>query len=144
MFDYWTKDPSFSILNMPDHYVSSGSPFEDSIGFSRAVRMEGQIAVSGTAPIAKNGSTAFPGDVYKQTRTCLEIMKRAIEEAGGQWSRVIRTRIYLKNASDWKEAAKAHSEFFKDIKPACTLVVVRGFIDPDWLVETEADCLADL
>ena len=122
------------------HRISSASPFENTIGFSRAVRTGDRIAISGTAPIAENGSTAFPGDAYQQTRTCLQIMKRSIEDAGGKLKDVIRTRIFLKNAADWNEAAKAHREFFKEIKPACTLLVVSGFIDPEWLVETEADC----
>ncbi len=125
---------------MSDHRISSASPFEDSLGFSRALRIGDYIAVSGTAPIAENGVTAFPGDAYQQTRTCLQIMQRAIERAGGQLKNVIRTRIYLKHASDYNEAARAHREYFVDIRPACTLLVVSGFIDPDWLVETEADC----
>ena len=120
------------------HRIPSASPFEHTIGFSRAVRSGTRIAIS--APSAENGSTAFPGDAYQQTRTCLQIMKRSIEEAGGELKDVIRTRIFLKNAADWNEAAKAHREFFNEIKPACTLLVVSGFIDPEWLVETEADC----
>ena len=122
------------------HRISSASPFENTIGFSRAVRIGDRIVISGTAPIAENGSTAFPGDAYGQTRTCLQIMERSIEEAGGKLKDVIRTRIFLKNTSDWNDAAKAHREFFKEVKPACTLLVVSGFIDPEWLVETEADC----
>ncbi|MGI9548047.1 MAG: RidA family protein [Flavobacteriaceae bacterium] len=120
---------------------SSGSPFEKEIGFSRAVRAGNQIFVSGTAPLSTDGSTAFPGDAYSQTKTCLELMKKIIEQAGGQWHSVVRTRIYLKNAADWKEVAKAHSELLSDIQPACTFIEVKGFIDPDWLVETEAHCI---
>ena len=121
--------------------VTSGSPFEKSIGFCRAVRQGNQIAVSGTAPIAEDGSPAFPGDLYNQTRRCIEIMKNAIEEAGGQLNDVIRTRIYLTKIDLWEEAAKAHGEFFSEIRPASTFVEVKGLINPEWLIEMEADCL---
>ncbi len=120
--------------------ISSGSHLESPIGFSRACRIGNQIAVSGTAPI-KDGKTAFVGDVYNQTKYCLEISVRAIEEAGGSIEDVIRTRILLIDISRWEEAAKAHGELFSDIKPACTFVEVKGFIDPEWLVETEIDCV---
>lgn len=124
--------------------VSSGSPLEGPIGFSRASRIDRIISVSGTAPIAADGSTAAAGDVYLQTRCCIEIMKKAIEEAGGSLQSVIRTRIMLTDMDRWQEAAKAHGEFFGDIRPACTFVEVSRFIKEDWLVETEADCvLAD-
>jgi enamine deaminase RidA (YjgF/YER057c/UK114 family) len=112
---------------------------EEPIGFSRAVRIGNVIAVSGTAAIAPDGSTACPGDVYGQTKYCLEIMRRAIEVAGGRLEDVIRTRIMLKDISKWEEAARAHGEFFSEIRPACTFVEVKGFIGADWLVETEAD-----
>jgi len=121
--------------------ISSGSPLEEPIGFSRAVRIGQFIAVSGTAAIAPDGSPAHPGDLYGQTKYCLEIMKKAIEDAGGQLENVIRTRIMLKDISSWREAAQAHGEFFASIRPACTFVEVKGFIDPAWLVETEADCV---
>jgi enamine deaminase RidA (YjgF/YER057c/UK114 family) len=121
--------------------VSSGSPMEGPIGFSRAVRIGNMISVSGTAAIAPDGSTAAPDDVYGQTKCCIEIMKRAIEEAGGKLEDVIRTRVMLKDISRWKEAARAHGEFFSQIRPACTFVEVKGFVKDDWLVETEADCL---
>ena len=116
---------------------------EKPIGFSRAVRIGNFIAVAGTASIADDGSVAFPGDVYGQTKRCLEITKKAIEDAGGKLNNVIRTRIMLKDMSAWKEAAKAHGEYFADIKPTCTFVEVKGFINPDWLIETEADCVIE-
>lgn len=119
--------------------VPSSSPYEPLIGFSRAVRAGPWIAVSGTAPIA-DGATAHPGDVYLQTKRCLEIMVRAIEEAGADPASVIRTRVMLVDISRWRDAARAHGEVFGSIKPACTFVQVGGFIDPEWLVETEADC----
>ncbi len=120
--------------------VSSGSPLEEQIGFSRACRVGNIISVAGTAPIA-NGETVFVDDVYGQTRYCLELSIRAIEEAGGSIKDTIRTRIMLTDISCWEEAARAHGEFFSEIKPACTFVEVKGFIDPTWLVETELDCV---
>ena len=123
--------------------VSSSSPMEKVIGFSRAVRIGNIIFVSGTAAIAPDGTTTHPNDVYGQTKYCIEIMKKAIEDAGGKLEDVVRTRIMLKDISKWKEAAKAHGEFFSEIRPACTFVEVKGFIKADWLVETEADCVLD-
>ena len=122
--------------------ISSGSPLEPRIGFSRAVRVGGFVAVSGTAPIAADGSVAARGDVYGQTKRCLEIIGQAVSDAGLTVEDVIRTRIMLKDISRWEEAARAHGEVFAAIKPACTFVEVKGFIDPEWLVEVEADCVA--
>ena len=121
--------------------ISSGSPFEPKIGFSRAVRIGNMICVSGTAPIAEDGSVAAPGDVYEQTKRCLEISKEALEAAGGKLEDVIRVRVMLVDISTWEEAAKAHGEFFTEIRPACTFVEVSRFVDPGWLVETEVDCV---
>lgn len=121
--------------------ISSGSAYEKPIGFSRAVRIGNIIAVSGTAPIAEDGSTASPGNLYEQTKRCIEIMQKAIIKAGGSLENVIRTRIFLKDISQWELAAKAHGEYFSEIRPACTFVEIKGLIREDWLVETEADCV---
>ena len=123
--------------------VSSGSPYEGSIGFSRAVRIGKAIAVSGTAPIAADGSTAAPGDMHGQAKRCLEIIEKAITDAGGKIENVIRTRMYLTDAARWEEAGKAHGEFFSEIRPASTMVVVKELLSPEWLVEMEADCLIE-
>ena len=120
--------------------VSSGSPFEDRIGIARAVHVGPHIWVSGTAPIGADGKTVGIGDTYVQTRRCLEIMVKAIENAGGRAEDVVRTRILIVDMKDWEDAARAHREVFADIKSTSTVVEVAGFIDPDWLVETEADC----
>ena len=119
--------------------VSSGSPLEPQIGFSRAVRIGPMVAVAGTAPIAEGGGVEAPGDVYGQTRYCLGIIARALEEAGLSLEHVIRTRIMLTDIARWQEAARAHGEVFGEIRPASTFVEVKGFIDPGWLVEIEAD-----
>jgi enamine deaminase RidA (YjgF/YER057c/UK114 family) len=122
--------------------ISSGSPLEPRIGFSRAVRVGGLVAISGTAPIAADGSVAASGDVYGQTKRCLEIIRQAVSDAGLAMHDVIRTRVMLTDISQWEEAARAHGEVFSAIKPACTFVEVKGFIHPEWLVEVEADCVS--
>ena len=119
--------------------ISSGSPYEAQIGFSRAVRSGSFIAVAGTAPIAPDGATACPGDAYKQARRCLEIIEKAVNEAGGKLTDIIRTRIYVTDMSLWEEVGRAHGEFFGDIRPASTLIEVKGLARPDWLVEMEAE-----
>ncbi|MCX7298192.1 MAG: RidA family protein [Hyphomicrobiales bacterium] len=121
--------------------ISSGSPYEPEIGFSRAVRVGPHIAVSGTAPIAPGGGVACPGDLYGQTLRCLEIIEKAIVEAGGKREHVIRTRIYLKDMQGWENAGRAHGEFFRDIRPASTMIQIVQAIDPAWLVEIEADAI---
>jgi enamine deaminase RidA (YjgF/YER057c/UK114 family) len=121
--------------------ITSGSPFEKPIGFSRAVRIDNTIAVAGTAPIAEGGGTACEGDLYGQTRRCLEIIQAAVEAAGGRLEDVIRTRVMLTNIEGWQVAGRAHGEFFGEIRPACTFVEVSRFIDPTWLVEMEADAV---
>jgi enamine deaminase RidA (YjgF/YER057c/UK114 family) len=123
--------------------VPSGSPFESRIGFSRAVRVGQIVAVSGTAPIAPDGTVACPGDVYCQTRRCLDIIAQAVAASGLSLETIVRTRIMLTDISQWEAAARAHGEFFATVRPACTFIEVKGFINPEWLVEVEADCVAE-
>ena len=122
--------------------ISFGSPYEPQIGFSRAVRIGPFVAVSGTAPIAPDGGVAAPGDLYGQTRRCLEIIAQAISAAGLGLESVIRTRVMLTDISRWEEAARAHGEVFGEIRPASTFVEVKQLIRREWLVEIEADCVA--
>ena len=128
---------------MARHVVSSGSPLEPEIGFSRAVRVGTHIAVAGTAPIAPDGKSTVGLDAYEQTRRCLEIIEQAIIAAGGSIKDVTRTRIMLTDIANWKDAARAHGEYFRDIRPASTFVGVAGFIQADWLVEVEADAIVE-
>ncbi len=121
--------------------ISSGSPFEKSVGFSRAVRVGNILAIAGTAPIAPGGGPAAPGDLYGQTKRCIEIAATAIEEAGYSLDSVIRTRMMLTDISRWEEAARAHGEAFGDIRPVSTMVEISALIDPAWLVEMEFDCV---
>lgn len=139
--------PRFDIMGAMERnrqIVSSGSPLEPEIGFSRAVRQGQHVAVAGTAPIGTDGSTLGEGDVYAQTVRCLEITAEALTAVGATFADVIRTRIMLTDAARWREAARAHGERFADIRPACTFVEVSGFIDPEWLVEIEVDAVVEV
>ena len=128
---------------MPHKLVSSGSPYEPRIGFSRAVRAGNFVSVSGTAPIGPDRKTVAPGNPSGQARRCFEIIRLALEEAGSSLADVIRTRIYLTRIEDWEEVAEVHGEFFRGIRPASTLIMVTRFIEPDWLVEIEADAVVE-
>ena len=123
--------------------VPSKSPLANKVGISRAVRKGNFIAVSGCAPLNPDGSTAHIGNVYNQTKQCIEIMKKAIEEAGAEMTDVVRCRILLTDISKWEDAFKGYGEYFADIKPACLMCEVKGFINKDWLVEIETDCIVD-
>lgn len=119
--------------------VQSGSPFEEEIGFSRAVRVGDRVVVSGTAPIWPDGSV--DPDPKAQARRCLEIMLSALEEAGGRAEDVVRTRTYLLDATDANAVGEAHGEVFSGIRPASTMVVVSGLLDPRWKVEMELEAV---
>lgn len=126
---------------MERRLVSSGAVYEPQIGFSRAVRVGPHIAVSGTAPIAPGGGVACPGDLYGQTLRCLAIIEKAVNDAGGKREHIMRTRVMLKDMTGWEDAARAHGEFFRDIRPASTFIQIVWAIDPAWLVEIEADAI---
>ena len=121
--------------------VSSGSPLEPAIGFSRAVRVGSFVSVAGTAPIAADGGTSAPGDPAGQARRCLEIIGAALGEAGATLSDVVRTRVLLTRIEDWPAVAAVHGEVFGAIRPACTVMQVARFIDAAWLVELEVDAI---
>ena len=123
--------------------VATGSPFEPRVGISRAVRSGRVIAVTGTAPLGPDGKTVAIGDPAGQARRCLEIIQTALEGLGGKMSDVIRTRILLTRIEDWEKVALIHGEFFTDIRPANTIMQVVRFIDPNWLVEIEADAIIE-
>ena len=110
----------------------------DTVGYSRAIRVGNTIYVSGTAPVADDGSVAFPGDPYRQARRCFEIIVEALRAAGAGPEHVVRTRMFAADPSDWEPIGRAHGEFFRDVKPATTLVGASGFVDPDITVEIEA------
>lgn len=121
--------------------VSSGSPFEPTIGFCRAIRAGDRVLVSGTAPIWADGSC--DPDPGKQATRCLEIMVAAMGELGAGPQHVVRTRSYLVRAEDWEAVGRAHGAVFKDVRPASTMVVVASLLDPRWRVEMEAEAVVD-
>ena len=121
-----------SRLNIP-----GSSPYEPTIGFSRAVRIGDRVLVSGTAPIWPDGEC--DPDPFVQATRCLEIIGAALEEAGASLADVVRTRTYLVEAGDWEAVGRAHGEVFSQVRPASTMVVVAGLLDPRWRVEMEAE-----
>jgi enamine deaminase RidA (YjgF/YER057c/UK114 family) len=125
---------------MQRRLIPSGSPYEPVIGFSRAVVDGHHVAVAGTAPVMPDGDDP-PADAYGQARRVLEIIMGALAEAGAGPEHVLRTRTFLTRAEDWEDVGRAHGEVFAAARPASTMIVVTGFLDPRWLVEMEADAL---
>ena len=123
--------------------VSSGSPYEPKVGISRAVRVGPIITVAGTAPLGPDGRTVGRGDAAAQARRCLEIISAALKEAGASLEQVVRTRILLTRIDDWQAVAAVHGEYFRAIRPVNTIMQVSRFIDPEWLIEIEADAVVD-
>jgi enamine deaminase RidA (YjgF/YER057c/UK114 family) len=121
------------------HRVSSGSPFEPTIGFSRALRVGERVWVSGTGPVESDGSCAK--DAGEQTRRCFDIIVAALAEAGATIDDVVRTRMFLTSVDDADAVSSVHGELFSEIRPAATMVVVVGLLDPRWKVEIEVDAL---
>ena len=120
--------------------ISSGSPWEPKIGFSRAVRVGGRVLVSGTAPVWPDGSC--PEDVGVQTRRCFEIVEEALAQAGATLADVVRTRMYIVSADDAEAVGAVHGELFGATRPAATMVVVKALLDERWKVEVEAEAEA--
>jgi enamine deaminase RidA (YjgF/YER057c/UK114 family)/GNAT superfamily N-acetyltransferase len=118
--------------------VSTGTPWEGKIGYSRAVRVGSTVHISATAGLDESAGAIAKGDAYSQAKRSLAWIKEALFKAGADLKDVVQTRIYLKNTADWEAIAKAHSEIFADIRPATTILVVAGFVNPDILVEIEA------
>lgn len=111
------------------------------IGFSRAVRVGDTVYVSGTAPVSQDGSAACIGDAAGQARRCWDIILDAVERLGGRTEDVVRVRTYLVRVQDWEAVGKVQGEVFGEIRPAATMVVCGGLLDPDWLVEIEAEAV---
>jgi enamine deaminase RidA (YjgF/YER057c/UK114 family) len=130
-----------SVKPMSDRImVTSGSPYEPIIGFSRAVRIGNIVAVGGTTA-GSGGNMVGLGDPAAQTRAILEIIAKALQDAGARLEDVIRTRTYLVDIAHWEAVGRVHGEVFGDIRPAASILEVSRFINPDWLVEIEADAV---
>lgn len=121
--------------------ISTGGPWEGRIGYSRAVRVGSAVYVSGTTAMMPSGLVG-KGDPYVQAIQALKTIEAALEQAGASLTDVVRTRMYLVNIDQWQEVGRAHGEVFGTIKPAATMVEVRRLIDPDMLVEIEAEAVA--
>ena len=126
-------------MSAPRQRVTSGSPYEQAIGFSRAVRVGDRVVVSGTAPVWPDGTC--PEDAALQARRCLEIVEEALVAAGAALADVVRTRIFLTSVDDAGAVGAVHGERLGDVRPAATMVVVAGLLDPRWRVEIEAEAI---
>ena len=121
--------------------ISSASPYEPIVGFSRAVRIGNMVSVSGTAPIAPDGGNVGVGDPGAQARRCLEIIRVTLEKAGAKLEDVIRTRTFLTRRSDWEAVGRVHGQFFGSVRPAATMVVVAALLNLAWRIEMEFDAV---
>jgi enamine deaminase RidA (YjgF/YER057c/UK114 family) len=120
------------------HNISGGSPFEPIIGFSRAVRVVNSVHLAGTGPVGADNE-----DATGQTRRIFAIAAEALSKAGATFNDVVRTRMYLTHAEDWEAVGRVHGDFFGDIRPAATMVVVAALLNPSWRIEIEMDAVVD-
>lgn len=123
--------------------ISSGAKWENIVGYSRAVRIGNHVEVAGTISLDENGNIEAPGDPYLQTKRIIEIAQRALKKLDGELKHVVRTRIFTTDITRWEEIGKAHGEYFKDIKPASTMVEVSKLVMPETVVEIEFTAIID-
>lgn len=121
--------------------VSSGAPWEDKVGYCRAVRIGNTIEVAGTTAVDENGAVAYPNDLYQQTVFILQKIEAALKQCGATLQDVVRTRMFVTDISQWEAVGKAHGEVFRNIKPVTTMVEVKGLINPDLVIEIEATAI---
>ena len=127
---------------MKKQLITSGAKWEDIVGYSRAVRIGNQIEVAGTTAVDGDEIVGI-GDAYLQTRYIIQKIEKALSEAGAELKDVIRTRMYVTDISRWEEVGRAHGEFFRTVKPASTMVEVKGLVHPDMLVEIEVSAVVN-
>ena len=121
--------------------ISTGSPFEATFGYSRAVRVGQHVFVSGTAAVDEQGQTVGVGDAYAQTKFILDKITKALHQAGATLEQVVRTRMFVTDISQWEAIGRAHGEYFRNIRPATSMVEVNRLIEPEMLVEIEVDAI---
>ena len=128
---------------MTFHRSFSGAPWEDEVGYCRALRAGNVIYVTGTAPVDPDGGVHAPGDGYLQTRRCIQIIREALEALGGSLEQVVRTRMFVTDITRWEEYGRGHREAFGAHPPTTTMVEVRRLIHPAMLIEMEAEAVVD-
>ena len=128
---------------MARQLISSGGPWEDVVGYSRAVRVRNHVFVAGTTSAEPDGTIFGGDDAYQQARRCFEIIERALAAAGAKFEHVVRTRMFVTDISRWEEFGRAHGEFFRAVKPAATMVQVACLLDPAMLIEIEVDAVIE-
>lgn len=123
--------------------ISSGAKWEDIVGYSRAIKAGNRVLVTGTTSVDENGNIHGVGDAYAQTKFIFQKIEKYLKEAGSSMQQVVWNRMFVTDISKWEDIARAHVEFFKDIKPCATMVEVKGFIHPDMLIEIETEAVCE-